>query len=297
MPSRRGYTLIEILVVIAIIGVLIAMLVPAVHKVREAANMVACSNNLHQLGVAVHNCHDTYRKMPPGIGWYPGETSPGAYGTVFFHLLPFVEQDPLYKSSYASGNYFAGNNAVFTKGIPVLRCPSDPSNNPGGIVPDNMGVLWGASSYAANAQIFTRVTAGGLLSNPQGYARILASFPDGASSTLMFVEKYARCTNANYPAGGNLWAYWITSGQVRPYHPGFAISWNGYSIGPGSRFQVQPRAFLGMCDPTVASSPHTGGIHVTMGDASVRFLSAAIPPNTWWYLCTPAGGETILQEF
>ena len=87
--------------------------------------------------------------------------------------------------------------------------------------------------------------------------------------------------------------------QVSPsgYHAGFAVSWNGYSIGPGSKFQVQPTPFQGNCDPTLASSPHTGGIHVAMGDASVRFLSSGITPYTWWYLCTPAGGETIPDDF
>ena len=113
----------------------------------------------------------------------------------------------------------------------------------------------------------------------------------------MFAEKYALCSNRNYPAGGNLWAYWITSGKVLPYHPGFAVSWNGYSIGPGSKFQVQPSPFQSKCDPTLASTPHTGGIHAAMGDASVRFLSSGITPYTWWYLCTPAGGETIPEDF
>ncbi len=129
--------------------------------------------------------------------------------------------------------------------------------------------------------------------SPQGYARIPATFQDGTSNTILATEKYANCTNSTYAQGGNYWAYWHTGPGVQPCHPGFEVSWTGYSFGPGSKFLSQPAPYQGNCDPTLASTPHPSGIHGAMADGSVRFLSTSVSPYTWWFLSTPAGGETI----
>src|SRR5437879_2095934 len=99
--DRRGFTLIELLVVIAIIGVLIGLLLPAVQKVREAANRTQCINNMKQIGLAAINASNQYRgQMPPAFGLYGGKPqwtdNNQYYGTIWYHLLPFLDETAIY---------------------------------------------------------------------------------------------------------------------------------------------------------------------------------------------------------
>src|SRR5438128_9199184 len=124
-PWRTAFTLIELLVVIAIIAILIALLVPAVQKVREAAARTQCLNNLKQLGLAIHNHHDTYKFFPPSAtsqpfnaGWAP------THGWGPF-ILPFIEQKPLFDQYQWTKNWFdPANQPVVTTPLAVMLCPS-----------------------------------------------------------------------------------------------------------------------------------------------------------------------------
>lgn len=288
-PKRPAFTLIELLVVVGIIGTLTGLLLPAVQKVRESAARITCGNALRQMNLAGQQACGTAGTLPPGLGYWGGE----AYGTYHFHLLPFIEQEPLYRRSFHAGYYFVGNHRTYEQAVPTYRCPSDESAPADGRAADLVGNTWGVTSYAVNAQVVCRVGSNGVLTSPEGEARLIASFPDGASNTMLLTEKYAQCFNDSYPAGGNFWGYYFTGPNLQPYHPGCEVSWNGYSVGPASKFLVRPRPYNGGCDPTMASSPHPGGIQMALADGSVRFLSAGVSLYTWWYLCTPAGGEAL----
>ena len=190
---RRGFTLIELVVVIAIIAVLIGLLLPAVQKVREAASRMKCANNLRQLGLAAHNYHDVHQHLPPAIGYYP--PAAGAFGGYFFHLLPYAEQDNLYRSALGSVTfpqpdgpttvYYPGNKKVYSQSVPIFLCPSDPSVGSDGRV-TVAGVSFGASCYAFNALVVAQndITTIPFITNPQGKTCIPADIPDGTSARL-----------------------------------------------------------------------------------------------------------------
>ncbi len=316
----HGFTLIELLVVIAIIGILVALLLPAVQKVRESANRIVCTNNLKQIGLATHNCHDTYSVLPPlcvhrldnpGVNQsmsvivVPGPYK-GAVGfTVFDWLLPFIEQDNLYRAAHLDVNTEvaperpAALRKLYQQPVKTYRCPAEPQ--PIGPEGDGMGstntggaVSWAIGNYAANYLVFGDTVA----HTTEGAARLPSSIPDGLSNTIFYTERYGTCGNmgaADIPSTtGNLWSDSNTS-----WRPQFCM--NGTVPPTGTYtgcllFQVAPD-WLNDCDTRRAESPHQGGINVSLGDGSVRFLSGSISEATWQHACDPIDGNPLGDDW
>ena len=197
--KRHGFTLVELLVVIAIIGILVALLLPAVQAAREAARRMQCSNNLHQLGIALHNYLDTHRETFPMNR--TGRTAQN--WSALSMISPYVEQANLYDRLDFSGypytvtigtgvTYDAGpNQAVAKIVVPVFLCPSDPGGviSPDGLAPTNYLFNVG-SGLVNNGSISVNTTTG---QGPDGIAYQassvrLADLTDGTSNTVAIGE-------------------------------------------------------------------------------------------------------------
>ena len=323
---RRGFTLIELLVVIAIIAVLIALLLPAVQQAREAARRSQCKNNLKQMGLAMHNYHDTYKVFPAASGG--NGFSPHA------RILPYIDQAPLYNTlnflnttaiAQAAVPTDANNAAAWSMSLTVFRCPTDVDTLPSATTAGGRnnywtntgtGVLNGAPGALPGDTNYGMPENNGAII--QGRYLSIADITDGASNTALMSEKrLGDGSNAiNTPATDTYQPGTYPNNADEAYQlcmatdvtdlskqgkSNIGVSWLAGSNDSTFYFHAQPPNGRSCRFPpsrmsSSANSLHTGGVHTLLCDGGVRFVSSNISLVVWRAVGTRNGGE-VVSEF
>jgi prepilin-type N-terminal cleavage/methylation domain-containing protein len=308
-PVRSGFTLVELLVVIAIIGVLVALLLPAVQAAREASRRSKCSNNLKQIGLAMHNHHDTVGAFPYGqFGGYANNSSlpsPPALTTRSsitwpIMILPFAEQQPLYEKLAA---WFAANptvqayNAANTNNqnkIAVYMCPSDP--NTGKVVGEGFhGNYLACNGNTLNWDGSANLPQSGGTQNTGpilvGVRQAMSAITDGTSNTVLASESLVWKTGDD--RRGRLYNSYQGETLFSTLRPPMSASADAqYSCGTSLPSHLPCTAVGGGANSiNSARSQHPAGVNAVLCDGSVRFITKSIDATVWSVMGTRAGGE------
>jgi len=295
---RSGFTLIELLVVIAIIAILIGLLLPAVQKVREAAARMKCQNHLKQVGLAVHNYHDTLQAFPPGQLNLWGQNTVGN-GNIrecwMQQVLSHMEQDNLYRQIQT---FRATTLTCFIPGadnkIATLICPSDPSGGKNVTVPGNAQGFHGNYVLCAGSTIYGN-NGGGANMNGVAYplsAVKITDISDGTTNTLLGSEVLVVPDTGTHDLRGRYHNTWEGNNLFS------TLNVPNTTVGDRSQYCNNNR--FAPCQSNgsdnliqSARSMHTGGVNVLLADGSVRFVSNTINATTWTNLGSRTGGEVI----
>jgi prepilin-type N-terminal cleavage/methylation domain-containing protein len=303
----RGFTLVEMLLVVAIIGVLVSLLLPAVQAAREAARRSQCSNNLKQIGLAVDSYEDTYKCYPPGAFWYGPDLSKRRRGPTLIHILPYLEQRQLYDAfdfslKKVENSVFSGSDKlVASVQVPTYICPSD----------EHEGSFAGRAlhNYAASrgpTEVYVNPTcscayqwqsfAMAPLDDPTNYAgpftRVgvctrLGEVTDGLSNTIFFGEVRPKCS-IHAQSG------WATTNNG-----------NGYCttlipINYDSCDENAPDPCHRPCNWNTEvgfKSAHPGGAQFLLGDGSVQLLHESIDYSLYQRLGAKSDGQDVSGQF
>jgi prepilin-type N-terminal cleavage/methylation domain-containing protein/prepilin-type processing-associated H-X9-DG protein len=328
-PRPRGFTLIELLVVIAIIAVLIALLLPAVQSAREAARRISCTNNLKQLGLAMHNYHQAVGTFPIGA---MGIRSPTHYPLVgdptglinrrtwAFMILPYIEKGPIFQAINFSLPFNpptgAANNTVSETLIPGFSCPDDPTFNQidqNNRREGNYVVNWGNSNWNQDLSTTYNPFAGNPLMPGNAVAFLGAPFtmdkaygvqniPDGTSNTLLMAEVIIGATEGakGYEHRGDIYNDDYNCAMFMAYTPPNSTvpDWiaSGYCHYP---YLTNPPCINTSKAPNAynaSRSYHPGGVNALLADGSVKFFKNSISYSVWRGLSTTAGGEVVSAD-
>jgi prepilin-type N-terminal cleavage/methylation domain-containing protein/prepilin-type processing-associated H-X9-DG protein len=317
---KRAFTLIELLVVIAIIAILIGLLLPAIQKVREAAARAQCSNNMKQLGIALHAYHDVYRSLPSGVlNTTEFGPNPDEYVCLLHFLLPYVEQNNYFNALGPNYNQFGDfgpggstiPSAILNLTIPLWLCPSDSGSKltggTSGIAMTNyipmFAGLQDSDSYPSGLVGPTQRTPFGYATNTK-----LTDIHDGTSNTIALAE-YLRSQNGGNDCRGNPYSNRagrqmlqaaLTPNSSAPDHllnlAGFCPS-DGNGPGGTSSNNLPTLNLPCVGDNTTqyagSRSQHIGGVNAVFCDGHVEFVTNAVSLTAWQYLSWMNDGQAI----